>query len=101
MRVSHAPAPLPPVDAADVTVYAALDSLACSYERVAYIRTSAPVWGASHESIVQHARQKAGAVGANALVVRGLEEEDSSFFSPSGGGARERSLAVFEQRPCS
>jgi len=101
MRVSDAPAPLPPVDAADVTVYAALDSLACSYERVAYIRTSRPVWGASRESIVRHARQKAGEVGANALIVRGLDDAGSSFFSPGGGDARGQSLAVFEQRPCS
>jgi hypothetical protein len=100
MRVSDAPTPLPPVDAADVTVYSALDSLACSFERVAYIRTSPPVWGASRESIVRHAREKAGEVGANALVVRD-RAEGGAFFSASGGSARDRSLAVFEQRPCS
>jgi len=101
MRVSGAPTPLPPVDAADVTLYAALDSLTCSFERVAYIRTSSPVWGASRESIVRHAREKAGEVGANALVVRGIGAEGTSFFSPGGANARGQSLAVFEQRPCS
>jgi len=101
MRVSDAPTPLPPVEPADVTVYSALDSLACSFERVAYIRTSSPVWGASRESILRHAREKAGEVGANALVVRGDSAEGETFFSASGGSARDRSLAVFEQRPCS
>jgi len=101
VRIDGAPAPLPPVDTAGVAVYPDLDALECSYERVAYIRTSSPVWGASRESVVRHARKKAGEVGANALIVRRLDEDGSSFFSPSGRNPRGQSLAVFEQRPCS
>lgn len=100
MRVGSPPPSLPPIDTAQVSVYTEIDSIECPFTRVAYIRTTGPVWGASDDQILRHTRQKAGEVGANAVVVPGLGRDRLGFFARRGDSRRGRSLAVFERRPC-
>lgn len=103
--LSSAPEGLQPVDTSQVAVYADSTGLECPHQRVAMIRAQGSTSGVSDEKMIENTKVKAAKLGANAIVVGGLQTDDPDYnpfmFGGSDYGSRQgRFLALYEERPC-
>ncbi len=110
-------APRAPVPEREVAVYRDPSALSCDYERVALIESQtenqSPFGSVSQIDLIRVARAKAGALGANALLVESLGTDsyvETEVTADSTTYSREETrrswgqglfLAVYEARPCS
>ena len=104
-KLSAAPEGLEPVDTSEVVVYADSMGVECPSERVAMIRTEGTTSGVSDKKMIENTKEKAAELGANAVIVGGLDTDDPDYnpmlLGGSDYGSRQgRFLAVREQRPC-
>jgi hypothetical protein len=106
-----------PVPEREVAVYRDPSALSCDYERVALIesqtKSQSPFGSVSQIDLIRAARAKAGALGANALLVETLGTDsyvETNVEADSSTYRREETrrswgqglfLAVYESRPCS
>jgi len=103
--LGSAPEGLEPVDTSEVAVYADSTGLQCPSDRVAMIRAEGTTSGVSDKKMIRNTKEKAAELGANAVIVGGLDTDDPDYnpmlLGGSDYGSRQgRFLAVREQRPC-
>lgn len=95
--LANAPENRSPVAPSNVAVYSDTSAVGCEYTRVAMVSTTGNVDNVSDDQMVADAKEKAGEVGANALIVSSIRESmnDSAFSGTQGDF-----LALLEERPC-
>ncbi len=94
-RLSTAPENLSPVSTEDVNIYRSESSVPCEYSEVAIlsIKGDATV---GNDKLVSKARQKAGQIGANGIIISKFGESPTMYDSEPTAEI----LAIFENRPC-
>lgn len=96
-RLSSAPDGLTPVPASEVSVYRDTSSISCSYSEVALIDTrGGSELTVSNDKLVSEAKESAGELGANAIVVDNFGDVEMLGSSEPTG----KFLAIYEERPC-
>jgi hypothetical protein len=117
LRLPGAAEELAAVAPAEVEVYRGLSRVPCDYRRVALVEARAseevgPSGGVSQLALIRAARQEAGPVGANAIVIDSVQTQlltETEVKADTAGYARTESsrslgravfLAIREDRPC-
>ena len=99
--LDSAPPDRPAVTASQVAVYSDTNSVDCSYDRVALIKTSGGTADTNNEKLIKKTKKKAAEIRANTVIIGELSTDDANPNQQYSFGSREgRFLALYERRPC-
>lgn len=85
---------LEPIPPSQVRLYSDKSSAECTYDEIAVIQASSLSAMVSTSKLSEKAKEAAGERGANAVVMRNVNE------SSDPGGRNGEFLAIHEERPC-
>lgn len=93
-----APDGLEPKPASVVQAYSDTSTVPCRYDEVAHLQSTGSVQG-MNEQVVTDAKETAGEIGANAIIIGSIQDQDPNLVD-SYGDTEAQFTAILEDRPC-